>query len=279
MKANYIKLCLFFLLTPIISFSQKDFIIKYSGDTILCTIEAVKTKNISYILDKEKNVIFKIPTYEVKDYQWNSEPPAVKNNELLIDVGVGPAYRLGNPYGRLPESYIKDVRNGSLFTINIKQFNKKNYGFGGKLAIFNSYASIDSGIVTLFNDSVSKGNFSDDVNFTFVGPSYFQRFPFQNNKGYSHLSISAGYTTYKNKATYYDTTMNLRSNGLAILGSLGYNFNITKRISANIDASIMWSAIKTKKIVLREFIYDIDGLGQSAFASLTVSITYKLDIQ
>ncbi len=247
LKSIFISVALFS-----VSVQAQDLIITNEGDSLNCKIAKIKSDNI-YFTFKHKDEIRStlLPLGQVRSHQFNYyDTPEIPPN-LVINNGVYPrfraainggwSYRLAKLADNIPsdfEQYMKDLKSGYHYGIDLSYYFSEQLGVGFKYNTFRSKNEIDKIYVTLPNGYNQYGKMSDDVSINFMGPFISVRFLDLNKKNSLLLNLGLGYMGYNDKAVLIsDYTIKGSSFGLS--WDIGYDIGLSENLGLGFQLSYM----------------------------------------
>lgn len=235
-----------------VSVQAQDLIITNEGDSLNCKITKIKSDNI-YFIFKYKDEIRStlLPLGQVKYHQYNyyqtSEVPANKvvGNEIYphfrAAINGGWSYRVAKLADNIPsdfEQYMKDLKSGYHYGLDLSYFFSEQLGFGFKYYYYKSKNEIDNVYVTLPNGSTQYGKMSDDISINFIGPFFSTRLLDSNKKNGFLLNLGIGYMGYTDKAVLI-SDLTIKGSTLGLCWDIGYDIGLSENLSLGFQLSYM----------------------------------------
>lgn len=162
----------------------------------------------------------------------DSLPAIKKRPKFLVNVNVGPAFRVGKTPSGIPadqKAYIKDLKSGFSYDISAYYLRDSRSGFGLKYNVFNSKGTLRDQELVAPNGDTGTGDTSDDITITFIGPAmifFGDGFRPRDNFG---VEIGLGYIGYVDKAKLLGD-YKITGGNLGISSTISYHFGLTENI-------------------------------------------------
>lgn len=171
-----------------------------------------------------------------------------KDSRFILNASVGPSFRLAkSPEGFSPkyDNYFKELKTGLSYDISA-YYVLHDRGFGLK---YNVYRSKNSYIdPNQFDPTIEFGSFSDDINITYIGPSFMYTELTSANVGEAFLEVSLGYVGYTNKATLESNKFTIKGGNLGMIAGGGYHFRLHKQFLIGPQVSFVGGMLRKLKV-------------------------------
>jgi hypothetical protein len=253
MKRTIIFILLVFLAN---SLNSQDLIVTNEGDSINCKITGLKKDHI-YFSFKHKDEIRStlLSVKDIKEHQFNyfkeTEVPDdkvigfVNDERLRIAINGGYSYQTAKIADGVPadfRNYVKELKSGYHFSADFSYFFSESMGFGLKYCLFKTSNSLDN-IYIEDNDGFRiYGKMSDDLNISFIGPSFSTKMSNQSNGNTFIINFSLGYIGYSNdKVIISNYKMTGSTLGLAL--DIGYDIKLSRNFSLGFQISSITGAL------------------------------------
>ncbi|MDB4335005.1 hypothetical protein OAA06_01460 [bacterium] len=252
------KYLLLFILSTAFSnlVCAQDLIVTNEGDSINCRITKVKSDYIYFTYKSENEYRSTLipssrTTTHQSGYYQSIEVPKEKvvnhqeYQKFRFALNGGYAYRIGPLDEDIPSdfrSYIDQMRSGYSIGGDATYFFSKTLGVGMKYIYFNTSNSMDNIYVEEINQPRRFGDMSDDIDISFIGPSFFTRFMLPNKNQSYHVNFSIGYMIYSHdnllidRFKYTGTT-----SGTAL--DIGYDFGLSENLSIGLQISLIGGSL------------------------------------
>ena len=245
------KLLLFLvgLFLTLISFSQ-DLIVTGSGDSINCVITKVKKDYIYFTFSHNGDIrntllpVSDVPSFQKGYFETPEVPPEkIKNNinyqRIRIALNGGFGYQTAKIGDNVPNDfrdYVKKLKSGITFGGDITYYFSETMGAGVKYSLFHSSNSLDNIYIENAEGERRYGAMSDDLNISYIGPSFSTRLLNHKKSNAMISSISLGYMAYNNDKVMVDK-YKMTGSTLGLSFDLGYDIKIADKISLGIQLS------------------------------------------
>lgn len=246
---SYSKVINFFLVCLVCCLAQtskaQDLIVTLQNDSINCKINSVQVNFIEYTYAKNglaRKASIPVANVKMFQYKYYDKSTLPNNYQLLpntnfpkIRVGLygGFSYRTAKVSTTLPAflmSYAEELKTGWHIGGDVTYFLNENIGLGMRAAYFNTTNEID-GIVLVYNNGTTRtGKMRDDINITFVGPSFALRVPSAQKRNAFNMALSFGYLNYVNYNMVIDK-YEIRGNTVGMILDLGYDVGISTNMA------------------------------------------------
>lgn len=173
-----------------------------------------------------------------------------KINHFIFNPSFGPSFRLAKaPKGLNSEQakYIKDLKSGFSYDISLYYTGNGKNGFGIKYNKYRSKATLLNQEVYAPNGDYGFGNVSDDINITFIGPSFLLTDETNDGNFDFKVEIALGYMGYLNKS-YILGKYDMEGSTFGMIGGLGFNYKIAKNFSVGPQVNFVGGTMKTFNI-------------------------------
>lgn len=227
----------------------QDLIVTTDNDSINCRIAKVSSDFIYFSILSEgeiNNTLMpseNILVYTYAFFKESSVPPSsspVDSNYPHFSVGIngGFSYMTAKISDQVPDDYadyIKDLKSGYHISAEASFFLSKIYGLG---IYYSNFRTSNSTSITLEDDNgnLIHGELADRISVNYIGPIFTTRFLNKGNDGGFLLSLSLGYTGYKNNATYIEN-FDLTGNTVGFRFGMNYDIQIAESLLFSIGFS------------------------------------------
>ena len=148
-------------------------------------------------------------------------PAHESNPKFLIAPTVGFAYRTGRLSDDLTgdfREYAKSLKSGYSLGLDLAYYIKPEWGLGAKFIQFNSMYTFN---LNGFNPdgSSTREKATDKIKIGLLGPAYYARMAFPNDKHALTGNLSIGYMYFSDTSTFRDDTFKIKG------GNLGTTFD------------------------------------------------------
>lgn len=237
-----------------VAFSQ-DLIVTTGGDSIHCAITKVKPDFIyftfrydgeyrSTLLPRSQVQYYREGYYQFAEVPKDKLVGAADFTRFSFGIGGGFSYLTGRVSDNIPpdlRDYIKQLKSGYHINADFTFFIIEYLGVGAKYSMFKTQN--DVGIyVEDSSGQIITGMLEDDMTIHFVGPTFFTRGSFKEEKAHFLFGIGAGYLRYKNEAQFIDA-FTLTSNTFGMSFDLGMDFRLASRLYMSVAFSYMIGTI------------------------------------
>lgn len=237
----------------------QDRLITTNGDTILCKIQGVDGPHIMYSTDGDTTNRKWIPFEQVigyeKDYRGEDiivlEPikplefaqspikrPA-RTRGFMLGFGMGYMYRLAEVPDSDPvvQEYIKKLKSGLAVRVEANYFFGRYFGMGAKYILSHSQARLTNAVFQLPNGSIRVGDLSENINMHTLIGHFTSRVSSTNDRFHFLPGLSAGYTSYHERAMVLDSPMIVTGGTFCIGVHLSMDFEVTRDlyVSTGVD--------------------------------------------
>ncbi|MFH6990146.1 hypothetical protein ACHRVW_20600 [Flavobacterium collinsii] len=173
-----------------------------------------------------------------------------KTSRFLVTANVGQSFRVGSsPDGLNSEQkkYLKKLKSGLSYDVSAYYVTDKKNGFGLKYNVYKSSGTIYNQQITVGNEMTVKGNFSDDITISFIGPSFIITEDRHARVGEANLELALGYMAYQNKAGVAGNPVKITGSNFGMIGGMGYHFRITPHFLLGPQVSFVGGVLKKLK--------------------------------
>lgn len=163
---------------------------------------------------------------------------------------VGFGYRTAPLSDQIPDNfrdYAKNSKYGYSLGAEMAYYVKPEWGLGAKFIQFNSINTLN---VNGFNPdgSSNREKIKEKVKITFIGPAYFSRLPFANDRHVLLSSIGIGYISYVDKANFEDASFKVTGGTFGATLDVGYDYKFTKSLSVGVQLGYAVGVLNKLKI-------------------------------
>lgn len=207
--------------------------------------KSVIAKDTLQSVDSLKVVLNEVASYNSTNYA------VLKTSNFLLLANIGQSFRVASsPDGLNSEQkeYYKKLKSGLSYDISAYYLKNGGLGFGLKYNVYKSSGTINDQQITLNDGAIYRGDFSDDITISFIGPSFIITEDKHARVGEANLELALGYISYQNKATIMGSPVKITGANLGMIGGMGYHFRITPHFLLGAQVSFVGG-------VLREFKY------------------------
>lgn len=237
-------------------------IVTHEGDSLNCRITKVKPDYIYFVFKHQEEVRNTLmPVSQVKTHQLGYyQTPEIPKGRVLAHevyprfraaVNGGYSYRIAKLADNTPsdfENYMKDLRSGGNYGIDVSYYFSEQMGVGLKYNAYRSKNEIGNVYVTNNTDGSTRyGTMSDNITVSFMGPSFCTRLMNMEKKNCWVMNFALGYMGYTNKARLIDP-YKLTSSTLGFAWDIGYDFGISNELSIGIQLSYVGGSLSQYKI-------------------------------
>jgi len=255
LKSVKIFLSLLFMASSTFLYSQ-DLVVTSEGDSLNCKITKIKENSI-YFVFKHKDEIRStlLPLDQVKYHQYNFYQTAVvpTNKKLLnevyphfrVAINGGLSYRTAKLANNIPsdfEKYMKELKSGSHYGLDVSYFFSEQLGLGIKYSVYNSRNEIDNVSVTRPDGSTQYGKMSDNISINFIGPFISTRLLNGNKKKSFLMNFGIGYLGYKDN-TVLINDYTIKGSTIGPCWDIGYDIGISKNLAIGFQLSYTIGAL------------------------------------
>lgn len=162
-----------------------------------------------------------------------------------IAVNGGYSYRLGkvgSQFSGETRDYVKKLKSGFNLGLDGTYYFKEKMGVGLKYSYF--HAS-NSGVVPLSGGSTST---SDNIGINFIGATFGTRLYNQAKTNAFYANVGLGYVGLRNNSAVGATKMIIKGGTAGTSLDLGYDFYITRYLSAGAQASLITGQLSRIKV-------------------------------
>jgi len=257
---------LVFMILAIGNSLAQDLIITTKGDSIPCKITKVKDPYIHFRFQhgsEIRNTLLALKDVQKHFFNVNGDVIPDKKekeyrnyNNYRIAINGGFGYntaKVSDELNGAMESYVKELKSGSQFDIDITYFYSEYMGFGMKYAQFNSSNSMSNVSGQSLSGDYFYGTLSDDIRVSFMAPKYSVRFLNPITKNAFLMSVAIGYMGYTNNASLGDN-VEITGSTLGLSFDFGYDITLTNELSLGFELSMLSGT-------LSEFTFD-DGVNK-----------------
>ncbi|WP_264530678.1 hypothetical protein [Flavobacterium sp. N502540] len=174
-----------------------------------------------------------------------------KTSKFLITANVGQSFRVASsPDGLNSEQkeYLKKLKSGLSYDVSAYYLKDGIRGFGLKYNVYKSSGVIYDQKITSNDGVTTRGDFSDDITISFIGPSFILTENQHARIGEANLELSLGYMAYQNKAGMVSgNSVKITGSNLGMIGGMGYHFRITPHFLIGPQVSFVGGALKKLK--------------------------------
>lgn len=167
-------------------------------------------------------------------------------------VQGGAVYRLGtipSTSGKVEEQHYKNMRWGYSYGADASYFLHENLGIGVKFLNFHSEDSMPVSAINK-NGSTVYGVSEDKVDIYFIGPVVTFRLPSRDRRNAFMARFGAGYDGYYDKGIALNVKGTIKSKTLGLLYEVGYDFGISKHLSAGASLTFVASFLKGMDVTI-----------------------------
>jgi hypothetical protein len=240
---------LFFLLVMAQTVFSQDLLVTQEDAQLNCKITKLSSKEIFFIfiqdgvvkdssLSRQSIKEYKFDRFSVND-TLNAYVKKTNNQDnyrYRVALNVGSSFLFSfypHDYSDEIEAHNAELKSGRQISGDVVYYFSGTMGVGLKYSLFNSKHS------TYFVDQnhVPTGIMSNDLSFTFLGPSFSTRVPGINGNDNFILDLSLGYMRFTDDIVLSSI---YSEKGSTLGGSLGvgYDFRISKKLAIGIQASM-----------------------------------------
>ena len=255
MKIRNLFLCVAYLCLSSSTIFSQDLIVTKEGDSLKCKITGIDKENVYYPFTIANTVMkSEKPVSDVTSFIYDFTPlPEKSRPERNIDyqhfriaVQGGLSYRTSKLQENIPDqykSYMKDLKSGLGYGIDVSGFFLENWGLGIKYHRHQSKNSMDNFSLYLPDGSMVNGMMSDNIKVDFIGPSITSRTYNRARTGCLYSVFSLGYVKYEDEGTLI-TFLKLKGNTIGLLYDLGYDIILNENVALGIQCSFMTAILK-----------------------------------
>lgn len=249
MKNVYI-LSLFFLCTLTV-FSQ-DLVVTSDGDSINCRITKVKSEFIYFTFMHQGEIRSTLlPVSQVVSHRFGYYPQSevpmgmavgAKNyKQFRLALNGGYSYLTAKLSNDIPsdfKDYTKDLKSGYHFGTDFTYFFSESFGFGARYLLFKSSNSLDNIYVEDIYGNRSYGKMQDDLNISFIGPTFSTRLLGRNKENAFIINISFGYMGYRNDGVLINP-YKLTGSTMGTSYDISYDIGLSKKLSLGFQLTLI----------------------------------------
>ncbi len=246
MKKFSLKQVVLTILIVVLSVSlySQDLIVTSEGDSLNCKIIKINSDKIYFTFKYEGEIYSTlIPLGQVRHYQQNYYKTAIVSKDKVIDNEIYPYFSAAINGGwsyrtaRLPDNiphdfiqYVKDLRSGYHYGIDLSYYFSEHLGIGLDYYIYRSKNEIDNIYVIRPDGTTQYGKMSDDISIDFIAPFFSTRLLNSNKKSSLFVNLGIGYLGYKNETTVI-TDFTLKGSTLGYCWHIGYDIGISDNLA------------------------------------------------
>jgi hypothetical protein len=272
-----ILLIIILTVTSLCTFGQ-DLIVTTEGDSINCTITAIKANNYYFTFKHEteiretfiqaKDVVsYAKGYYKVSEVPIEYKPKGQSFSKFRIALDYGYSHRTAKVAENVPtdfKNYVEDLKNGNNMGLDLNYFVSESFGVGLKYNRNKSSNSMDNIYVEDDQGNRRYGKLSDDITMTFVGVSFAGRILDAKKRNAFIIALSLGQLSFNNQFVVVDP---YEMNGSTFSTALdfGYDIATSKNFAIGVKFSIIGGVlteyvlkdgVTTERIKLNEEQYE-----------------------
>jgi hypothetical protein len=236
----------------------QDLIVLLNGDSLNCRINKINKKSI-YFSTVYNNEVHHTSMTKARLFEYRygfypkSEIPEDKARtskglaKLRFGIGAGYSYRIAKISNEVPscyKSYVKKLKNGHHFDVNLTYFFGKSVGLGLQYAVFNTKNSEDDYVLSDGEGNSISGKLSDNVSISFVGPVIMFKRQGKKLSNAFFTSIALGYMEYTDQAKMV-FPYKLSGNTIGIGLGMGFDIGLTDNSAIGFKLSYFSGKINT----------------------------------
>jgi len=255
---NKFKSFLLLLSMSLLTFSNfaQDLIVTSEDDSLNCKITKVSKENVyftfkhrdeirSTLLSKSNIKTHQFNFYQKSEVSLENVVGYEKFQRFRVAINGGYSYQIGKVSEDVPsdfKNYVKELKSGYHFGGDLTYFISEPLGVGIKYYVFKSSNSMNSIYADDPYGNRRYGRMSDDISISFIGPSFTTRLLDADNLNAFIMSVSLGYTNYKNNKVMIDKyTMSGSTLGMAL--DLGYDIKLSKELALGFQISLISASL------------------------------------
>lgn len=230
-------------------------------------VENFESLNINDV--KKDSLSAKAPIAVFKEN--NSRTNNYKKSKVLVLANAGFAFRVGGAPDGLTseqEKYIKKLNSGSSFDISAYYLKDEVGGFGIKYNVYKSDGVLRNQPLTLDDGTVIRGDFSDDIKISYIGPSFIYTESQDAKLGEANLEVSMGYIAYQNNSKVIGVPVKITGSNLGMVAGMGYHFRITPNILLGGQVNFIGGVLKKIKMTYPDGTSETIKLGEDELENL-----------
>lgn len=191
--------------------------------------DILKVESFELLTEIKKDSLPKSNVIKVyNDEKTTNISTGKKYSKFILNASVGAAFRVGaTPDGLTNEQkeYIKKLKSGTSYDFST-YYVKNETGFGIKYNVYNSDGLIANQSISLNDGTVIKGDFTDNIKISYIGPSMIYSQNEDSKVGEANMEFSLGYISYQNNSTIIGQPIKVTGSNLGAVGGFGYHFRI-----------------------------------------------------
>ncbi|MEO6175774.1 MAG: hypothetical protein ABIP27_11550 [Flavobacterium circumlabens] len=173
-----------------------------------------------------------------------------KSSGFLLLANVAQSFRVASsPDGLNSEQkkYMKNLKSGLSYDISAYYLKDDRTGFGLKYNVYKSSGTIRNQQITLDDGINYRGDFSDDITISFIGPSFILTEGKNARVGEANLELAIGYMSYRNNSTIIGSPLKITGSNLGMIAGMGYHFRITPHFLLGAQANFVGGVLRKLK--------------------------------
>jgi hypothetical protein len=194
-----------------------------------------------------------------------------KKSGFLFTANVAQSFRVASsPDGLNSEQkdYLRKLKSGLSYDVSAYYLKEGKAGFGVKYNAYKSSGTLRNQDITLDDGTVFKGDLSDDITISFVGPSFILTEDTNARVGEANLELAVGYISYLNKATVAGSPIKMTGGNVGMIGGMGYHFRITPHLLVGPQVSFIGGVLKKMKYKYEDGSEETVKFGDEEFENL-----------
>ncbi len=259
MKNIFIIISLVFTVNLVYS---QDLIVTSESDSINCVITKIK-KDYIYFTFKHKDEIRNtlLPLSNIKNYQHDYFETGEVSKEKIIgykknykqyrfSINLGYSYLTSKISDDVPSdfrNYVKDLKSGFNIGGDATYYFAEQMGFGLKYSLYKTSNSIDNIYLEDTNGNRRYGKMSDNINISFIAPTFSTRFLNHDKSNALIMSLALGYINYYDKAVKVEN-LKITGDTFGMSYEIGYDIELSEKMSLGLQVSLLSSYLSKIKV-------------------------------
>lgn len=178
-------------------------------------------------------------------------PEQRTNQRFIFATSAGFAYRtapLSDDIFEAHKDYVKNFKTGYNIGAELSYFIKPQWGLGAKFIHFNSINTVYLNGSSGDGTPTSREKVKDKISINYIGPAFFSRIPFSNDRHIVLGSLGIGYLSYNGISNL--TNQPLKTSGGTFGSSLdiGYDYRLVKSLYVGVQLGYTVGVLDKVKI-------------------------------
>lgn len=174
-----------------------------------------------------------------------------KASKFIVMSNVAQSFRIAEtPDGLTSQQkkYVKQLKSGLSYDVSAYYLVDSMRGYGLKYNVYRSNGTINNQTLTLQDNSIIRGSFSDDITITFIGPSFILTDGMKSKIGEGNMEVALGFMSYQNNSIIINSPLKITGSNLGMIGGFGYHFRLTPNILVGPQLNFIGGTLKKLKL-------------------------------